>query len=777
MTRNLQHVFAALWLAVIMALGLYCLQSVQKEGSIQFDIMALLPEANDHNMRFANDFMSEAKVAHRIVILFGDSEAEKARKGLEQFRGSLTMMTVPIQEKNTQEIEKSYRALYKHLFDYRAGLASRDDFTLLQQGKQQTLVDQVIANITSPFGTFTSGQIQTDPFGFFARYVTNAKTMNGASVDDQGNIIVTAGEKTWYVFQGYVEDKIFSLKVQEKINEELQPVLQNIQNSGVEILKVGGLFYAAAGAEQANREISNIGLISTLGIVLIMLLMFRGPRPILLAISVVTSGLIVGLAACLYGYGSIHILSLVFGSSLMGVAVDYGIHYFCASYKRVNNQSIDRFEIIRTLLPALPLGVLTSSIGYGLLMLAPFPGIQQMAVLACLGLLCTFVSVSLWGPYFIQTGDRQASSMAIKTQNALNRFASIGPIMKSKTFGVAAFVFIALGLSSLNFNDNVRGFQSLNPELKVQEERIKSMLSFDNSSRFVAVQAADIESLLTTTEAVAQRLDQAGIEYRAVTDLIPSVSQQKEARALKARFSQDNFQAIEQVLGIPIGFSKVSMGFENENFIPTENFLNTLPEGFRELISVHDKSLISRVLLNTTQSTGYLQTMIGQDENVRLIDPVGEYTSLFASYRELMMILAMALVVVFFLLLTLRNGLGTAFVITRPVVLSVLMTASLLGILGVGFSMFHAMGLILVLCIGIDYALFLFWRDLKTEEGEELLLLGNGLAAITTILSFGLLSLSATSAVSSFGLAVFIGIVLNFLITTLFLGKIECKDY
>src|SRR3990167_5998206 len=100
MTRNLQHVFAALWLAVIMALGLYCLQSVQKEGSIQFDIMALLPEANDHNMRFANDFMSEAKVAHRIVILFGDSEAEKARKGLEQFRGSLTMMTVPIQEKN-----------------------------------------------------------------------------------------------------------------------------------------------------------------------------------------------------------------------------------------------------------------------------------------------------------------------------------------------------------------------------------------------------------------------------------------------------------------------------------------------------------------------------------------------------------------------------------------------------------------------------------------------------------------------------------------------------
>jgi predicted exporter len=86
--------------------------------------------------------------------------------------------------------------------------------------------------------------------------------------------------------------------------------------------------------------------------------------------------------------------------------------------------------------------------------------------------------------------------------------------------------------------------------------------------------------------------------------------------------------------------------------------------------------------------------------------------------------------------------------------------------------MFHAMGLILVLCIGIDYALFLYWR--KAEE-KELLLLGNALAAITTILSFGLLVLSTTTAVYSFGMTVFIGIALNFFITTLLLGYTTCK--
>jgi predicted exporter len=122
--------------------------------------------------------------------------------------------------------------------------------------------------------------------------------------------------------------------------------------------------------------------------------------------------------------------------------------------------------------------------------------------------------------------------------------------------------------------------------------------------------------------------------------------------------------------------------------------------------------------------------------------------------------------------ISIRQGLRAAMVISTPVLLSILITVGLLGIFGIGFSMFHAMGLILVLCIGIDYALFLYWR--KKEE-KELLLLGNAMAAVTTILSFGVLTLSTTTAVHSFGLTVLIGIILNFFITTLFMETTKCK--
>jgi predicted exporter len=120
-----------------------------------------------------------------------------------------------------------------------------------------------------------------------------------------------------------------------------------------------------------------------------------------------------------------------------------------------------------------------------------------------------------------------------------------------------------------------------------------------------------------------------------------------------------------------------------------------------------------------------------------------------------------------FILLGLKTGFKPATHVVTPVILSLMGTVGLLGLF-MPFNLFHVMGLLLVLCIGIDYALFLFWR--KPGSTKELLLLGNGLAAVTTILSFGLLAFSQTKAVYSFGLSVFLGILLCFIVTTLFLG-------
>ena len=92
--------------------------------------------------------------------------------------------------------------------------------------------------------------------------------------------------------------------------------------------------------------------------------------------------------------------------------------------------------------------------------------------------------------------------------------------------------------------------------------------------------------------------------------------------------------------------------------------------------------------------------------------------------------------------------------------LAALLAAATLGWLGVGVTLFSVFGFLLVTAIGVDYAIMMY----EGVGGAATSLLGAALAAATTWLSFGLLLLSATPAVSSFGLAVSLGLIFCFLL-------------
>ena len=766
------HLLALVWLVVIMALGSYSAKKIFIDGSIQFDLLALLPQGKTENMLRSNEFMEDSNISGRILIAFGHEQADKAKQALLQFRTELQADTLPLREHSVKQIEANYKALFSGLYPYRAGLVSKEDRQDLLNSGDEALVNRALSNIISPFGSFNASQLKTDPFGFFPRFAGSFHSNTTLKTDAESNITAASGGKSWYVYQGEVTEKIFSLKLQEKITQFLLPILNQIEkDSGVEVLRVGGVFYSTSGAQQAQFEISTLSLISTIGIILILLFIFRSPRPILLALTVVSSGLLVGAAVCLAVFGSIHILALVFGCSLVGVAVDYALHYYCASFN-----SINRFHILKTLFPALPLGILTSSLGYGVLIIAPFPGIQQMAIIACIGLVSTFISVGVWGPYFItpNPGERKTPLLAEKIQNYMERLASMGSIKNLKpTVSFLLVSVFCMGAFMLTFDDNVRNFQSMDPQLKSQEERIKSMLNFNHSTNFLAVTGPDIETLLQIEEKITQTLDSIGIPYRSLSELIPSQKRQQECASAKLRFCEANFPTIAALLGIdpPYILEKQEAGFDGKVLLPDNEFIQTLPSGWKELAHIADNGTITgRIILESPLQTN---TSINF-QNAAYIDPVLEYSLLFESYREVMLRLVCCLLLGFALMLSLYRGLKASLAITTPVLLSMLTTVGIIGLFGIGFSMFHAMGLVLVLCIGIDYALFLYWR--KPEE-KELLMLGNTLAAVTTILSFGLLALSSTTAVYSFGITVFTGIILNFFITTLFLGNTKCRNF
>jgi hypothetical protein len=95
----------------------------------------------------------------------------------------------------------------------------------------------------------------------------------------------------------------------------------------------GVLFHAIAGTNRARADVSTVGLGSVLGIVALLLVFFRSWRPLGLSLAAIAVGCLAGFATCLAVFGQVHLLTLVFGASLVGIAVDYALHYFCEHFR------------------------------------------------------------------------------------------------------------------------------------------------------------------------------------------------------------------------------------------------------------------------------------------------------------------------------------------------------------------------------------------------------------------------------------------------------------
>jgi predicted exporter len=98
-------------------------------------------------------------------------------------------------------------------------------------------------------------------------------------------------------------------------------------------------------------------------------------------------------------------------------------------------------------------------------------------------------------------------------------------------------------------------------------------------------------------------------------------------------------------------------------------------------------------------------------------------------------------------------------------------TLGLLGYAGVTLNLFHVLALLLVLGIGIDYSIFFA----ESQNERDTTMLAVILSTITTLLSFGLLALSQTAAIRSFGIVVSIGMVCALLFSPLAQPRVSKK--
>jgi predicted exporter len=144
---------------------------------------------------------------------------------------------------------------------------------------------------------------------------------------------------------------------------------------------------------QANWEMNVIGWGSLAAVLLLVWLAFRSLRPIVLVGLSLLIGTAAAISATAIVFDRVHLITLVFGASLVGVAEDFGIHYF------VTRQAMPRAAASSC--DALPgagtgAGVVYQRGGLSRAGHRTVPGLRQMALFSAVGLITAFLTVLFW---------------------------------------------------------------------------------------------------------------------------------------------------------------------------------------------------------------------------------------------------------------------------------------------------------------------------------------------------------------------------------------------
>jgi predicted exporter len=778
MNKRLWLVLA--WLLVVCALlahNAYLFAGKRIEPDT--DILTLLPvQERDPVLQQAFTHMVDA-AQQRVIVLVGADDWPQAVRAADAFndviaqRDDLMRASDPVTDKTQGE----WLSLFQQ---HRLNLLTPQQETDLRGQSGEYWVDAAMGKLYSPFGGPKLGAWRDDPFGLFGGWV-QARAQETPVRPRDGKLFVADGSRHSVVIPLTLRVPAFSIDAHQAVMPLLAHAREAAEASGqkVDVIIAGVVLHAAAASERANWEVSVIGVGSMVGVILLIWLTFRSFKPILLIMLSIFVGSLGALSVCWLVFDRIHLLTLVFGASLIGVAQDYGIYFLC---NRVGAaKEMDSWQLLRRLFPGMFLTFVTTIVGYLALALTPFPGLRQMAVFSSLGLVFAWLTVIFWFPFLVGPNTLKKGTQGQWYKRSVDYWPTAGLNRRTLLAFILFIGFSAFGLSRLTFNDDIRLLQSPRADLVGEQNRMTKLLDTPSPVQFYLVRGETPEDVLQREEMLKRKLDPL-IEnhtisgYQALSNWIPSSRTQLSNRALVEAKLLSGHGPL-WMLGTKINeeYNWAAAMRANlsgpESLMTVDDFLRSpASEAFRHLwLGKVDGSYASVVALrglsmnNSSIMKGVPQGM----EGVQWVDKIDEISSVLGRYRLYMGWVVLLSFGAVYLLLYPRYGKSTWRVL-MPTIIASIATLAMLGAAGQNLQLFNMLALMLILGIGVDYGIFMHEN---TAHNKHSVWLEIGISALSTLLSFGLLALSSTPALQSFGLTMLIGLTLVWLSVPCFSRK------
>lgn len=760
----------------LIIVGFCVMLSVKKGINIDADLFNMLPKPEMGKALNAADEKLTEVTGQNVFILVSNPEFNKAKevagKVYSQLEGSPRFKSISLYQ-NTD----SFGKIIEYINKYKYNLIEPETVEELNsEGGAEAFAQDALSKAYGAFTMTSLENLESDPFMIgehdllcFLKQLQDS----GTKMSLKDEVLASESNGRWYVMiRGILSKEGAALASKENAVVQIHQVCDPLEDGETRFIYSGTPFHSYKSSTNATKEISTISTVSMAAVLVILLLVFQRPSPILFSIGSIFWSSLMAIFATLAIFGKMHILTLVFGTSLIGSCIDYSLHYFI-NWKG-NLACHKGYQVRNHLMKGLSLSLVSTVICYFILVFAPFNLLKQMAVFSMSGIISSFLTVICVYPFIkVPETKREIRLLKYYTMPSWYNKKFVGRIAITVMF-VFSIAVLLICHKNVKIENNLARLYKMEGREMLNEKEAAQVLQYSPSGWYI-VSGSTVEETLQNEEKITAELKKmnAGKEkggFICTTSYIPSIEMQKKSRAAAAKlmpFAEEQYG----YLGYDSSYAKNLIS----DFNAGENDFIEIGKNVPEYLS----SAISTVWLGEIDGKYYSVVLpvsvldydayksIADGENVFFISKVRSMNADLDRLSSMILNLFVVVYIALFIILKFFYSLKqTAKIVSVPLLI-VLMTAAIFALCGIHFEFFSITGMILVFGLGLDYVIYMIENEKRVDEVQDAKLepFAIALSFITSAVSFGVLALSKFVPVHMIGLSIFIGLTTAFVST------------
>ncbi|WP_250515835.1 MMPL family transporter [Caballeronia sp. INDeC2] len=552
------------------------------------------------------------------------------------------------------------------------------------------------------------------------------------------------------------------------------------------LLMTGPGVFAVETRDTIMRDVRWLSAASIVLIVTLLLAVYRSVPTLLLGLMPVLSGVAAGVAAVSVAFGTVHGLTLGFGTTLIGEAVDYSIYLFVQSAGVERRESLK--DWVASFWPTIRLGVLTSICGFASMLFSGFPGLVQLGLFSIVGLSTAGIVTRFVLPHALPQG------FAIRDVSRLgNRLARVAAHASRLRKALVVLLLAAVAILFMHrhglWSQELSALSPVSKASQDLDERLRADVGAPDVRYLVVVSAASEQAALERAETVAHRLQPlvdahviAG--YESPARYLPSDAAQRariaslpSAAELRTRLAialRDQTIRVKPEVFEPF-IADVEAARAQPNVRRADLQGTSMALAVDSLLTQRDGRWTAMLPLRAREGTDVQAQKIraavaaSRVPDALFVDMKAEADRLYQNYvhEDIRLSLGGFAAIVVLLVLALRSPVRAARTLA-PLVAAVIVVIAGLALAGKSLTILHLIGMLLIVAVGSNYALFFNYR---AHAGHGAIspqtLVSLVIANLATVLGFGLLALSSVPMLKTFGLTVGPGAILALLFSAI----------